>query len=419
MVGTVSQLLVVLDVRIPADEWGGVQQVAQGLCHGLGQLDGDEEFIVIAYPDAERWIGPFLSPRVRLEVVPRGAGRSRTRRAYDALASHSPALAVAATRLASPLARSLVQPPRSDGVVEHLRPDVVHFLTPGAMLTTIPSIYQPHDLQHVHLPELFSPVRRKAREVAYRAFAEQAAIVAVMTEWGRDDLVASLGIARSKVGVVPWAPVVGLRPPSTDAAMPELPGRFLVYPAQTWPHKNHMRLLDALASLRRQGLEVPVVFTGRQNEHFPAIAAAVDRHGLRDQVRFLGYVPDAVIDAAFRRATGLVFPSLFEGWGIPVVEAFALGVPVAASNATVLPEITKGAALLFDPLQTEAIADAIRRLWTDEALRVELVAKGRAVAAQLDWVKTAATFVALYRLVTGRPRSPEQAALLEPPTLVA
>jgi glycosyltransferase involved in cell wall biosynthesis len=416
----VPHLRIALDARIPADQWGGVQQVTQGLCSGLAAIRTDDEFIVVTYPDGEDWLRPFLGGRVGLEVVPPATGRSRARRAFDALSARSPRLAGSAASMARPMAGSLTKAPKSDGRLEGMGVDVVHFLTPGAMLTSIPSIYQPHDLQHVHLPELFSPMRRRYRDATYRAFAEQASIVAVMTEWGREDLVRELGIPRRKVAVVPWAPVAGLPVATTEPREPpNLPESYAFYPAQTWPHKNHIRLLQALAILRARGYVVPFVSTGRQNEHFGAIRAEVERLGLADQVHFLGYVDDATLDAVFRRARLLVFPSLFEGWGIPIVEAFAYGVPVAASNATVIPEVAGAAALLFDPKNPVAIASAMENAWTHDALRAVLVRQGHTAASRLSWTRTAATFVALYRRVAGQAVDAGAARLLEPPTLVA
>jgi glycosyltransferase involved in cell wall biosynthesis len=110
---------------------------------------------------------------------------------------------------------------------------------------------------------------------------------------------------------------------------------------------------------------------------------------------------------------------MFEGWGLPVVEAFSLGIPVACSNAAALPEVASGAALLFDPENKDAIAGAVLRLWEDEALREDLRRRGRARAAQLSWDKTARTFRSIYRLVAGRALSEEDRVLLGPPTFLS
>jgi glycosyltransferase involved in cell wall biosynthesis len=414
-----APLTVALDARMPVDRWGGVQQVAQGLASGFATLDADVDLWFIGYPDAAEWLGPHLGGRAGLRLVDATFGRTRARRAFDAVRRRSPALARAAASASAGLDISRIRLPRSNGFLESLGLDLVHFLVPQAVLTKVPSIYQPHDLQHVHLSELFEPLQVRYRDMAYRTFAEQAAIVSVMTVWGREDLVRSFGLRRSKVAVVPWAPVAGLRTSAKDVAFEvKVPERFVLYPAQTWPHKNHSRLLEALALLRGRGVRVDLVSIGRLNEHYPRIRAQVDRLGLADQVKFLGYVDEAVVEALYRRATALVFPSLFEGWGLPVVEAFNYGVPVAVAAATVLPEVAGDAAVLFDPLNPESMADAVQRVWLDETLRDDLRARGYRRVAGFSWAHTAATFLALYKRVGNRPLDEQEIRLLEPPTLV-
>ena len=166
-------------------------------------------------------------------------------------------------------------------------------------------------------------------------------------------------------------------------------------------------------------MRVELVCTGQLTQHFGAVKRRVRELDLEEQVRFLGYVDEAALTALYRTATGLVFPSQFEGWGLPVVEAFAFGLPVAASNATVLPEVAGDAALCFDPSDTRAMADAIARIWTDEELRSSLRARGLARVANLSWDRTARTFRALYRKVAGRGLTAEDHVLLAPPTLIA
>jgi glycosyltransferase involved in cell wall biosynthesis len=420
-----SPLRVALDARMPVDTWGGVQQVVQGLAAGFASLDHECDLLFLGYPDAATWLGPYLGGRTRLLEVEPSFGRTAARRAFDDIRRRAPGAARAAASIANRLGRSALAIPRSNGYLESLGVDLVHFLAPQAVLTDLPSIYQPHDLQHVHLPELFLPLQVRYRDVAYRAFSNQATFVSVMTEWGRDDISRSFGIPTSKIAVVPWAPVAGLRLPG-DEGRPmgrvdvpgNLPERFVLYPAQTWRHKNHGRLLDALALLKHRGMRVPLVSTGRLNDHYPAIRAHVDRLGLADQVTFLGFVDDAVLAELYRSATALVFPSLFEGWGLPIVESFAYGVPVAAASVAVIPEVVGDAGLLFDPYRVETIAEAVERLWTDDGLRAELRVRGRGRLAHLSWTKSAATFLALYKQVAGRPLDTREAGLLNPPTLI-
>jgi glycosyltransferase involved in cell wall biosynthesis len=414
---------VAIDTRIPPGQWGGVQQVGAGLATGLSQLDGADEYLFLGYADAAGWLDPLLGGPCRRVEVSSSFGRSIRRRSYDALAKHVPAVARAAGSFGSLLGGLSTPIPASDGMLESLGVDAVHFVTPQALRTAIPSIYQPLDLLHVHLPETFSSLHREYRERAYRAFTEQAAVVVSMTQWGRSDLAGHFGLPPTRIAVVPLPPVIAPTAVNTidrpSSALPMLPDRFLLYPAQTWPHKNHLRLLDALALLRDRGSDVHVVFTGRRTEHFSKIEARIAQLKLEDRAQFLGYLEEADLAALYRRAVGLIFPSRFEGWGLPVVEAFAWGVPVACADIPVLREVAGDAALYFNPDDSAAIADAVARLWADLKLRDSLRRLGRERVASLSWDVTAKTYRALYRLSARVDLTDEDRFLLRPPTLVA
>jgi glycosyltransferase involved in cell wall biosynthesis len=397
-------LRVAIDARrLRPGSAGGVEQIMIGLAHGLSSLeDGDEEYFFLTPPSDPRWIEPYLSGRCR---VLQSAGSLEPPRWRARLANVRPLRA--AWEMASPIIGPRTIPiPQSDGTIERARIDVIHFPQQGAFLTSVPSIYQPHDLQHLHLPRYFSRRTRLAREVSYRTFCAQAAAVVMMTHWGRRDLIDAYALPDDRVCVVPGASVLSAYPaPSSDDMLRirrehRLPDSFVLFPAQTFPHKNHLMLLEALAIARdRQGITIPLVATGHQNHFFSQIAKRADSLALGDQVCFVGFVSPVDLRAIYRSARCLIFPSAFEGWGLPVVEAFAEGIPVACADATSLPEVAGDAALLFPPDDASLLADAIVRLWTDEALRAELVQKGSARIATLSWQRTARIFRAHYRRI--------------------
>src|SRR5262249_15792980 len=149
---------------------------------------------------------------------------------------------------------------------------------------------------------------------------------------------------------------------------------FAIYPAVTWQHKNHVRLLEALALLREtRGLVVPLVCTGSQYSYWSEIERRIDELKLTEQVKFVGFVPDEEFRCLYRLSQFLVVPTLFEASSLPIFEAWYEGVPVACSNATALPDQALDAALFFDPLEVGAIADAIALMTTDANLRRELI----------------------------------------------
>jgi glycosyltransferase involved in cell wall biosynthesis len=410
-----------LDVRVPAGQWGGIQQMVEGLARGLSSLGSEDEYLFIGYDDAASWLDPLLGGRCRRIEVRRSFARSRRRRAYDAIVGQAPAAARAIGSMAGLLGRLATPIARSDGLLESLGVDVVHFVTPQAYLTQIPSVYQVMDLLHEHLPEFFSPLHRRYRAAAYRAFSEQAAIVSTMAEWTRSDLVARLGVPGSRIAVVPLPPAVtpdSVRP-SPNPPSAELPDRFVLYPAQTWPHKNHLALLEAIARLRDMGTPITLVCTGRTTEHYAALRRRIHALRIDALVRFLGYVEQPQLAWLYAHASAMVFPSRFEGWGIPIVEAHSWGLPVACSDFPVLDEAAGGAAIRFDPSNVAAMASAIWQVVSDGPVRTSLVNAGRQRVQDLTWANTARTFRAVYRRAAGRAASDEDRALLAPPTMLA
>ncbi len=402
-----APLRVGIDARLIDGAAGGVQQALIGLACGLGGLqDGDEEYFFLTYRDGGAWLRPFARGRCRVVEAagraPSTAGRSGLRRV--------PGARWVWNELIPLVDRRLLLPARSDGTLEGLGVEVVHFAKQGAFLTSVPSIYQPHDLQHRHLPGLFSRRERRWRNCMYREYAARATVVSAMTEWSARDFVHQLGISKKKVHVIPWASVAALYPEASAADLHSmsvrlaLPEQFLFYPATTWSHKNHRLLLDAIAHLRDAGLRVPLVCSGGRTR----LHASLERHathlGLRDQVHFVGFVDPKELRGLYTMARAVVLPSRFEGFGLPVIEAIAAGRPLACSNVSGLPEIVADAALTFDLTAGAAgIAEAIKTIWVDDQVRADLIAASSRRALDFDWTSTARAYRALYRSLAGRP----------------
>jgi glycosyltransferase involved in cell wall biosynthesis len=406
-----TPLRVCIDARLGAGQFGGVEQLVIGLAAALSRLeDGDEEYLFLAHPEHDDWIRPYLSGPCRLLHSHREYLNRRSRAIVRALIERVPGVGV----------RFAVRP--SDGTIEAAGADVVHFPIQDAFTTDVPSIYQPHDLQHLHLPELFSGWERARRETIYRTHCERAAVVVAMTSWGRRDFVDSYELPPEKVRVVPGGSVLHEYPAPTEGDLDRLRERlsladaFLLYPAQTWPHKNHELLLEALARVRDEtGATMPLVCPGKQTRHYRRIRELVDELGLAESVSFPGFVSSLELRGLYELATGLVFPSRFEGWGLPVCEAFDAGLPVASSTATGLPDVVGDAGLLFDPDDVTGMAAQLSRLWTDPHLRDDLRERGRKRAAQFSFDHTARLFRAHYRQVGHRSLTEEDRMLLAGP----
>jgi glycosyltransferase involved in cell wall biosynthesis len=420
-------LCICIDARL-TDGAGGVQQVVIGLAHGLSQLtDGDEEYLFLAREDEDAWLRPYLGGPCRmLYLPPRPAPRWRrlARAARTRVTSAAPVTRDLWRKCPASLFRPGAPQP-SDGAIEQAGVDVMHFTSQGAFLTDVPSIYHLHDLQHLHLPQFFSPRESRDREVAYRTFCRQARLMAVASSWTKSDVVHQYGLPDEKVQVVPLAPPLAAYPIPTEGDLLSIRTKlalreaFVLYPAQTWAHKNHLGLLEALALLHaRHGIDVPLVCSGVQNSFFPTIERRVHRLELRDQVRFVGFVSPVELQCLYCLCRAVVVPTKFEAASFPLWEAFLAGAPVACSNVTSLPEQAGDAALLFDPDRPEEIADAIARLWTDPALRAALAERGRERVAPFTWQRTARLFRAHYRRIAGRTLTEEDRTLLEEPPAV-
>ncbi len=166
----------------------------------------------------------------------------------------------------------------------------------------------------------------------------------------------------------------------------QLDGPFALYVGNIKPHKNLERLIDAFNLVRRGGFErLELLIIGDQISKYPRLRRAVDRHKLHKHVRFLGFVPDDTLAALYRLATVFVFPSLYEGFGLPPLEAMASGTPVVTSNRSSLPEVVGDAAVLVDPYSAASIAEGIQQVLGDASLRRALSERGLARARQFSW----------------------------------
>ena len=411
-------------IRVLPEDVGGIAQSTMGLIHALGKLEGPERYtlIVDAHKQAD-WLRSYCGPNQRIVMQRKeGGGNSRLTLARVLKAALGPLLPAAryVQHLLS-IPRQWPEVPISDGFYESLGCEVVHFPTQWYMLCAVPTIYNPHDLQHLHYPQFFTPQELATRETIYSTACRLAQTVAVGTQWIKDDVARHYGIHPDNVQVIPWAsptqfykePTAGYLAAVTQKYQLERP--FALYPAITWPHKNHLRLLEALAHLRdNRGLVVRLVCTGSPDPAFhPSIKARVRELNLSTQVKFLGFVPEDDLRALYRLAQFLVIPTLYEADSCPIHEAWYEGLPVASSNATALPDQVHDAGLMFDPKDALDIANAVERMATDQKLRDDLRERGYRRVKDFDWERTAKAYRALYRRAADRPLTEEDRMLLQ------
>jgi glycosyltransferase involved in cell wall biosynthesis len=259
--------------------------------------------------------------------------------------------------------------------------DVVHYaLTVPLPRTKMPTVVTLHDVQHRDHPDFFGPARRSFRRIAYDRATQSAEAVVVTSEFVRGRALEQLGLDPSRIHVVPHAINHTVFRRGDEEREP-----ILLYPARAWPHKNHTRLFEAYAILRKHDPKLRLVLTGGGLERLGQLPDGVERWGA---------ISLAELASLYRRAACLVFPSLYEGFGLPPLEAMACGCPVAASNVTAIPEVCGDAAVLFDPYDASSIADAVLEADTRAD---ELREKGLARAKEFTWEGSARAHDEVYK----------------------
>jgi glycosyltransferase involved in cell wall biosynthesis len=276
------------------------------------------------------------------------------------------------------------------------RLDVLHSLANGGPPVTpgVARVVTMLDLIWLHQREAWGTTAAvRTMAVLTRVSAWSAHRVITISHAARDDLVSSFGLAPEKIDVAP----LGVRIPEETARRAD--AGVVLCVAQKRPYKNLASLVRAVAELRDEG--ATLVLPGAPTEHERELRELAERLGVADRVRFPAWVSDDELEALYRSATCFVLPSLIEGFGLPVLEAMARGVPVACSNRPALPEVAGDAALLFDPLDQPAVTEAVRRLLRDAELRTTLAERGLARAREFSWRRTAEATLASYRRALG------------------
>jgi glycosyltransferase involved in cell wall biosynthesis len=252
----------------------------------------------------------------------------------------------------------------------------------------VASVITVHDLQHEYYPQFFHPDELRHRRHFYPESCAVADHVIAVSEFTRSCVIERYGVEPDRVSAIWEAAGSDFDWSAAQERVPAirrhyaLPSDYVLYPANTWRHKNHLRLVEAVARYRRlYGEGLTLVLTGVGKEGQTELEQAIEGHGLAGSIRILGYVPRADLPALYAAAGCLALPSLFEGFGIPLVEAMLVGCPIVAANGTSLPEIAGDAAVLFDPLDPADICRALAAVLRDEAKAGELRRRGRARAA--------------------------------------
>jgi glycosyltransferase involved in cell wall biosynthesis len=283
--------------------------------------------------------------------------------------------------------------------IQALRHKLDVLLSPGftsPAVRSCPSVVTIYDLQHVRHPEHFYRSHLIFWNLMVGLSARRAAKVLTLSEHSRRDIIETYGIEASKVIVTPLAADAVFNPHYTREEVEGAKMRhglsrpYLLCVSTSHPHKNIERLIDAFELLADKG-QIPheLVLVGVQGFASERIARRVEASPRRSLIRNLGWVSASDLPLLYAGAEAMVYPSTFEGFGLPVLEAMACGTPVVASKAASLPEVVGDAGLLFDPMDTAEMAAQIRRVIGDSDLRKELRTRGIEHCANFSWNKTA------------------------------
>ena len=284
-----------------------------------------------------------------------------------------------------------------------------HYVLPP--LVSCRSVVTIHDCIHLMFPQYLP--NRMALQYAKRSMAvaaRRATRVLTVSESSKRDIIRFFGTPAGKIDVIhnAYDERFAVEPPEEEVVRVreryQLQARFVLYAGNVKPHKNLERLIEAFHLVRNRGLDdLKLVMIGDDISHYAALRRAVHRHQLHQYVRFFGYVPEETLAVMYRLAAAFVFPSLYEGFGLPPLEAMASGTPVVTSSVSSLPEVAGNAAVLVDPYDPAAIADGVHRVLTDAALAADLREKGLARARQFSWETSVRRVREIYREVLDVP----------------
>jgi len=354
----------------------GINAYAYYLLRNLGQVDSTYHYSVFL---SER---RFSSERLDLH--------------YTRWPTHRPAVRILWEQVAQPIAMFRA------GV------DLLHAMAfVGPLLAACPFVVTIYDLSFLHYPEVFRPWNRWYLSRFTAISAHRAERVIAISHHTKSDIVKMLKVSPDRVDVVYCGVDEIFHPiPPTEVAQFRhkrvLPDRFILYLGTLEPRKNVTRLIRAYQRWRKAEPGVPrLVIAGGKGWYYDQIFAEVEGLGLIGEVLFPGYVPQQELPYWYNAADLFVYPSRFEGFGLPVLEAMACGTPVVTTLAASLPEVAGDAALLVSPDDETQLAEAMHRALSDQSLRQEMIARGQAQAAKFSWVNTARQTVDTYARALG------------------
>lgn len=292
------------------------------------------------------------------------------------------------------------------------RPDLLHVQYTAPVFCSVPVVASVHDVSYLDHPEYFPRARAWQLALTVQKTVRQATVILTPSEYSKQSILRSYSVAEEKVRVVPNGVSPMFRPVPREAALSRLrmrfhlPDKFLLCVGDLQPRKNQIGLIAAFQDLMQdEPLPHHLVFAGKDTWFGERVRQAARESGMSDRIHFLGFVTDDELIDLYSGCEVSVFPSFYEGFGLPILEAMACGCSVACSNTTAMPEVANATAILFDPNSVREIGRAIRDLLLDAELRLRMERLGLQRASQFSWDRAARQTLEVYYEVAGAQKS--------------
>lgn len=289
------------------------------------------------------------------------------------------------------------------------RPSLLHVQYTGPLFSAAPLVVTVHDVSFLEYPQYFTRYRATQLKITVRRTVERAAAILTPSEFSRKAILRNYSLDEEKVVVVHNAVSSEFRPIDRQFAQGAVErkfgirGPFVLMVGDLQPRKNHMGLLQAFEEVLRAHPQLPhrLVFVGKETWYSKDLHRAVAKSGIAERVHFTGFVEDTDLVQFYGACDLFVFPSFYEGFGLPILEAMACGRAVASSSTTAIPEVADGAGILFDPGSIEQMTRAIRDVLVDPELRMRMERLGSQRASAFSWERAAKRTLDVYARVAG------------------
>lgn len=408
-------IVVDLTPVLPGGENGGAKVFVLELLRRLSEHAPQTQFVLLTQAASHEELAAFDCANIRRVMVLDHANPPIVRRLgtrlLNAVVRRLPGRLKRIVQRTVNRLRPMLRRP-SQSLVSGLKADLLFcpFTAPAYFEIGVPTVSIIYDLQYKTYPEFFSEAEIAHRDRTFVEATQRSTALVAISEYTRQAVIRHGGVDPALIKTIhlhvsQYILHAAARDEGILTRLQLTAGQYLIYPANFWKHKNHEMLLTAFGIARRNGLDadVQLVCTGAPGERQQWLKRAAEALGLGDRVLFPGYLANAELLALITGSAGVIFPSLYEGFGLPVIEAMATGTPVACSNVTSLPEVAGDAALLFDPRVPDDIARAMIALAHDKELTASLVRAGELRVAQFSSSKVMAEeYWEAFQLATGQ-----------------